>query len=177
MKKIILTLMLLFLMGCSLSNTPTKKVEAFFKKYQTLDKDVLTDLDSVLSTKVNFDENQKEEYRNIMKKHYQNLVYEIKDEKLDGDEAIVTVEITVTDFNKVFDEASEYLISHPDEFNDENGNYDISKYIDYQINRLKETKEKTKYTLDIPLTMINDEWTVNKLDNDTLNKINGIYNY
>lgn len=177
MKKIILTLMLLFLMGCSLSNTPTKKVEAFFKKYQTLDKDVLTDLDSVLSTKLNFNENQKEEYRNIMKKHYQNLVYEIKDEKLDGDEAIVTVEITVTDFNKVFDETSEYLISHPDEFNDENGNYDISKYIDYQINKLKETKAKTKYTLDIPLTMINDEWTVNKLDNDTLNKINGIYNY
>ena len=69
MKKIILTLMLLFLMGCSLSNTPTKKVETFFKKYQTLDKAVLTDLDSVLSTKLNFNENQKEEYRNIMKKH------------------------------------------------------------------------------------------------------------
>lgn len=178
MKKIFLATLMFLLVGCgNLSNTPTKQVEDFLKKYQSLDNAVLTDLDDVIAAETTFNDDQKNKYRDIMKKHYQNLTYEIKDETLDGDEAIVTVEITVTDFNKVLDETSQYLISHPEEFNDDNGDYDIVKYNNYRLDRLKEANEKVKYTIAIPVTKVNNEWTVNKLNNTTLDKINGIYNY
>ena len=73
MKKIfIIMISLLILTGCSLKdidNTPTKQVEAFFNNYQTLDKKVLDDLDVVIARQTNYTKEQKEKYRNILKKH------------------------------------------------------------------------------------------------------------
>lgn len=178
MKKILFILSILLLVGCKdLSNTPTKQTEAFFKKYQSLDNAVLSDLNDVLANDTTMNESQKEQYRDIMKKHYQNLVYEVKDATENGDEAIVVVEITVTDFNKVLDEASSYLLQNPNEFNDEFGNYSVVKYNDYQISKLKEAKEKVKYTLNISLTKKDGKWQVDKQEQSTLDKINGTYNY
>jgi len=177
LKKLILVLLLLTI-GCeNLSNTPIRQVEATLKKYQTLDSDVIYNLDEVIQSDVSFTDEQKETYKDIMKKQYQNMVYEVKDEQINGDEAVVTVEITVVDFNKVLDEADSYLISNPDEFNDELGNYSILKYNDYRLNKLKDAKEKVKYTLDIYVDKLNNKWTVRQFSNDTLDKINGIYNY
>ena len=61
MKKVILGLLTaILLVGCTdLSNTPTKKVEAFLKKYQSLDHAVLTDLDGVIEQEGIFNEAQK----------------------------------------------------------------------------------------------------------------------
>ena len=44
-----------------------------------------------------------------MKKQYQNLTYTIKDEEIDGDTAIVKVEIEVYDFNKAMNEELGWL--------------------------------------------------------------------
>jgi len=177
LKKLILGLLLLTL-GCeNLSNTPIRQVEATLKKYQTLDYAVISDLDEVVNDEISFSEEQREEYRNIMKKHYQNLVYEIKDEEINGDDAIVTVEITVTDFNKVIDDANLYLYNNPNEFNDEEGNYMPSKFIDYRLEQLSNANEKVKYTLDIEVNKVNGNWVVKQFSDDTLDKINGIYNY
>jgi len=177
MKKVLFAVAALLLVGCELSNTPTRQVEALMKKYQTLDNSVLTDLDVVIKHDEHLEGEQEEKYRDIMKKHYQNLIYEIKDEVINGDEAVVKVEITVTDFNKVLDEANRYLVNNPKEFNDENGNYDAKKYMDYRLEQLKQAKDKVKYTLEIPVNKIDDNWKVSKLDDDTLKKINGVYNY
>ena len=51
MKKITLIIIaLLLLIGCkNTNNTPTSKVEEFFSSYQTLNKDVLNDLDNIVS--------------------------------------------------------------------------------------------------------------------------------
>ena len=178
MKKLVYILFLFLLVGCNdLSNTSTKKTEEFLKKYQSLDNSVLTDLDNVLNEDITLNENQKVMYKDIMKKHYQNLVYEIKDELIDGDEAVVTVEISVTDFKKVLDEANNYMNNNMEEFNDENGNYSVSKFNDYKLNKLKDAKDKVRYTLEISLTRVNDEWTVDTQDQMTYDKINGVYNY
>lgn len=179
MKKIILGLLsMVLLVGCTdLSNTPTKKVEAFLKKYQALDHNVLTDLDGVIAAEGIFNENQKKEYRDIMKKHYQNLTYDIKGETIDGDNAVVTVEITVTDFKKILEEANRYRDEHPEEFQDESGVRDASKFIDYRLKKMKEAKDSITYTLYISLTKTNDTWNLDKLDNTTYDKINGVYNY
>ena len=178
MKKLIGICLCILLCGCNdLSNTPTKKTEEFLKKYQALDNSVLTDLDNVLNSDNTLNENQKIMYKDIMKKHYQNLSYEIKNETIDGDEAIVTVEISVTDFKKVLDEANNYMNNNMEEFYDENGNYSISKFNDYKLNKLKDAKDKVRYTLEISLSKVNDEWQVNTQNQITYDKINGIFNY
>lgn len=176
MKKLVYILFLFLLVGCNdLSNTPTKKTEEFLKKYQTLDESVINDLENVVNES-DLNDEQKTIYIDIMKKQYQSLSYEVKDETLDGDEAITAVEISVIDFKKVLDEANEYLKNNEEEFYD-NGEYSVVKFNDYKLNKLKEAKDKVRYTIEIKLTKINDEWTVDHLSNETYDKINGVYNY
>lgn len=176
MKRLVYILFLFLLVGCNdLSNTPTKKTEEFLKKYQTLDESVITDLESVVNES-DLNDEQKAIYIDIMKKQYQNLSYEVKDETLNGDEAITAVEISVIDFKKVLDEANDYLKNNEEEFYD-NGEYSIVKFNDYKLNKLKQAKDKVRYTIEIKLTKINDKWTVDNLSNETYDKINGVYNY
>lgn len=176
MKKLVYILFLFLLVGCNdLSNTPTKKTEEFLKKYQTLDESVINDLENVVNES-DLNDEQKTIYIDIMKKQYQSLSYEVKDETLNGDEAITAVEISVIDFKKVLDEANDYLKNNEEEFYD-NGEYSIVKFNDYKLNKLKQAKDKVRYTIEIKLTKINDKWTVDNLSNETYDKINGVYNY
>ena len=75
MKKIIyaLILLLIVLCGCNtnLNNTPTRQAEIFLGKYQTLHQDVLTDLDNSIKNDNRLN-NYTDDYRKIMKKHYQD---------------------------------------------------------------------------------------------------------
>ena len=183
MKKIFYFLMLITLMtgcGCESSkmlNTPTKRVEMFFANYQTLDEDVLTQLNDVIDEDANMTDEQKEKYRDIMKKHYQNITYDVKDETINGDDATVTVEVEVTDYSKAMLEADTYLEEHSEEFNDESGNYDKSKFYDYRLEQMKDVKDKVKYTLEITLTKIDDEWIMDDITDIDEKKIHGVYNY
>lgn len=182
MKKryIVLSIMsLLFLVaGCTigkdLTNTPTKQVEMLLTKYQTLDKDVLNDLDKVVAEDENFDTKQREKYRSIMKKHYQDLVYTIKNETVNGDDAVVEVEIEVNNHADTLKKAEDYRKKNEKEFyKDEKFNAGL--YIDYKLKELEKDKEKVKYTLEIPVTKKDGKWQVNNLSNDDKQKINGIY--
>ena len=177
MKKILyIFLAVMLLTGCGeISNTPTKQVEGFFNQYQILDQDVLNDLDQIISKEEKFDATNKQKYRDVIKKQYKNLTYYVKEEKVDGDTATVTVEITVYDFASAMAEAEDYKNNHIEEFNDETGNFSGSKYIDYVIEQLDKTKERIKYTLDLGLTKIDDKWRLDGLDSDTEDKILGIY--
>jgi len=175
MKKIIALISLLFIFtACSLSdidNTPTKKVEALFNNYQTLDKLVLDDLDLIIAKQNNYTSEQKDKYRDILKKHYQDLTYEIKDETINGDKAEVIVEIEVTDFYKTIENSKKYLKENRDEFLDSKNNYDESKYIDYELKKLKDTKETVKYTLNLTLTKKDKEWVLDDLSDEDEEKI------
>ena len=89
MKKVLLvfSLILLFMTGCGTDmGTPTAKVEEFLGKYQKMDSEVLTQLDSVISTDEKMSDSQKNEYRGLMEKQYQNLSYKIKNEEMLKDE-------------------------------------------------------------------------------------------
>lgn len=177
MKKILYVfLSILLSTGCGeISNTPTKQVEGFFNKYQTLDQDVLDDLEQVISSEDKFDEINKEKYRDVIKKQYKDLIYYVKEERVDGDTAIVTVEITVYDFASTMSEAEDYKNNHISEFNDEAGVFSQNKYVDYVIKQLDKTKEKVKYTFDLNLTKIDNKWQLDGLDSDAEDKILGIY--
>lgn len=179
MKKFLLLIMpMLLLVGCdNVMNNPTKRVETFLNKYQTMDNEVLTQLDTTLNNDTTLTKEQKQTYRDIMKKQYQNLTYVIKDEEVDGDTATVKVEIEVYDFNKAMNDADSYLLQNQEEFIDENNEIDNEKFMDYKIKKMKDTKEKVKYTIDFTLTKNDNNWQLNNVDEITRQKIHGIYNY
>lgn len=184
MKKIAIFLIgIVLVTGCSCGNTkltmdtPTKKVEKFLSNYQTLNEDVLKQLDEAVDKETEFTEEQKKEYKELMKDHYKNLKYEIKDEVIDGDHATVTVEIEVTDYSKIMTDADSYLTEHPDEFNNTDGIYDVSLFTKYRLDRLKEANDTVKYTLDLTLTKVDDEWTLDTISDTDESKIHGMYVY
>lgn len=184
MKKIFgFAVALLLVTGCSCGNTkimkenPTKKVEKFFSNYQTLNVDVLKQLDEAVDKETDFTEEQKQEYKELMKNHYKNLKYEIKDEKINGDQATVTVEIEVTDYSKIMSDADNYLSQNPDKFNNEEGTYDISLFTKYRLDKLKDAKDKVKYTLDLTLTKVDNEWILDTISDVDESKIHGMYVY
>ena len=181
MKKILsLFIDCILLTGCEtgeLLNTPTKKVEMFLGNYQTLNSNVVEQLDDVIENETIFNDTQKETYRDIMKKHYKNLTYEIKDEKIYGDMATVTVEIEVTDYTKVMTEAEKYKTDNPNEFNNDEGIYDESLFTNYRLENLKNAKDRVKYTIDFTLTKNDDEWELDSLTEEQESKIHGLYSY
>lgn len=178
LSKLLLSLVLVVtLTGCgNMDNTPTKKVEAFFDKYQTLDSNVLNDLDLTIADDTSIDEASRSEYRDFMKKHYQDLEYKIKDEKIDGDKATVTTEVTVRDYSKVLGDADTYKETNAKEFNDETGNYSAGLFSKYRLTKLKDVTEKKTYTLEITLTKKDGEWIMDELSETDEQKINGLYN-
>ena len=161
--------------GCEMDNTPVKKVETLLTKYQTLDDEVLKDLNNTLKKDKSLSANMRKEYREFMKKHYRNLIYEIKDDKIDGDMAVVTVEITVQDYSDIASDATAYRINNEEEFLDENGNYKASLFTKYRLDRLKEAKDNVTYTIEFNLKKQNNEWVVENLSREDMSKINGLY--
>ena len=182
MKKILLTFVLsisLLISGCGekMNNTPTKQVEIFFMNYQTLNQDVIEDLDNVLNTDNSMTADQKKKYKDIMKNHYKNLSYDIKDERIDGEVAIVTVEIEVYDYSKILSSIDVYVTENEKEFLDAENNYDQEKFMDYRLSELEKAKEKVKYTLDLTLTKVDDKWQMDQLSSLDEDKVLGIYEY
>lgn len=177
-KKIILMVTILFLVvGCgNMMNTPTKKVEEFLSKYQTQDKSVLEQLDDVIKEAGNLVDDQKDTYRDLMKKQYQNLSYKIKDETEDGDNATVQVEIEVYDYGKAISEAETYLTTNREEFLDEDEKeIDSKKFLDYKIKQMKDVKDKVKYTINFTLTKVDDKWKLDDISDIDRQKLHGLY--
>jgi len=166
---------LILICGCYLS-TPTKEVESYFNKIQKDDEKIINDISNIID--FNFlTDIQKEEYKSILKKHYSKLEYKIKDEIVNANKAVVTVEIEILDYSKILNDIYLYKEVYEGEFLDSFGNYSESKFIDYKLSKLKEASDKVKYTLDIPLTKIDNKWYIDNLSTEYKEKINGIYNY
>ena len=178
MKKVILIVFTtILLVGCSLSNTPSRRVEELFKKYQTLDSGVVDNLELITESLPELKTSKhKESYTKIMKTQYSDLKYTIKDEEIDGDEAVVKVDISVYDYYKIQRDANEYLESHHDEFLKDDV-YDESMFLEYKLDKMKDDSDRVEYTLEIKLIKENDKWEVVEFDKDTLDKIHGTYNY
>jgi len=168
MKKILsIFIFLLLLVGCSLSNSPTSKVEELLSKYQTLDSDIQSGIDVVLESE-NLTNEQKNRYRNLIEKQYKNLSYQIKDEKIDGNVSIIIVEIEVMDYKKAINETTNLYIG--------NNNYTVEEYNNTKLNNLEKVKDKVIYTIEFEVKKDdNGNWKLSSLDNETIKKIQGMY--
>lgn len=172
-------LVLTNLTGCesNLMNTPTKRVETMLNNYITLNSEVLKDLDNTLLTDTTMTVEQKEEYKGIIKKLYQNMSYEIKDETIDGDLATVETEIEVYNYKKIIDDANTYLQNNQSEFLTTENTIDIEKFNDYKLKSLKNAKDKVKYTLNLTLKKVDDKWQLDDLTDTEISKLHGMYDY
>ena len=179
MKKIFLFLAVFLLVGCEkdLNNTPTKRVEVFLSNYQSISEEVEANIIKEVEEMPNLNDEEKDAYIDLWKRHYQGLTYEIKDEMVDGDDAIVTAEIEVYDYSKTILDISEYLANMPEFFQDELGNHSYTKYNDYRIEALKGVTEKVKYTIEFNLKKINKKWILQDLTEEDNLKMSGMYNY
>ena len=164
-KKILLFIMpLLLLVGCELGNTPTSTVENLLTKYQKLDSDIDSGIDSILVEQNMLDE-QKERYRALIEKQYKNLSYEVKEELIDGNNATVLVEIEVIDYKRAIND----LVF-------DNSIYTKETYDNEKFTRLENANDKITYTIEFNLSKDNDDkWRLNALNNEEIKKIQGMY--
>lgn len=178
MKKLILSLVIgiLFITGCNMDmNSPTKRIEEFFLKYQQLDSDVVTKLDNVVSNDNEMDDEQKKEYITLMKKQYQNMSYKIKDEKEKGNTITVYTEIEVYDYRSAIDNSNSYFENNKDKFRKDDGKIDNKKFIDYKINEMKKVNDRVKYDVVFNLTKVNNNYILDDIDNNMIEKLHGLY--
>lgn len=168
MKKIIsIFIFLLLLVGCSLSNTPTAQVEDLLSKYQMLDNDIKSGINDVVKAE-NLTSSQQERYRKIIEKQYKNLMYEVKDEEIDGNEAEITVEIEVMDYKKIVNEINSSYQG--------GSNFTVEEYNNAKLDALEKAKDKVTYTIEFEVTKDKDgNWKLTSLDNETIKKIQGMY--
>ena len=202
MKKILLPLMIIFLSACSLTmnESPRQKVSAFLDSYKNQDSTFLSQLEETISNEFTNDD-YRQRYKTLMTNQYKNMAYEIKDEQIEGDNAVVEVEITVYDYASAIRNANDYLNSNPDEFkvsnptidmedaNDEttkdkeddtlnssNKDYDEDKFMEYKLSQMENVTDTIKYTIEFTLTKTDGKWKIDSLSNADIEKLHGIYN-
>ena len=176
------TILLIFIMvfgisGCSIQkNTAKASIEQYFNNYNELSNDVINDLNVVVEQE-NLTVSQKELYKQVLKRQYQNLKYNIIDEYYNGNISKVSVNIEVYDLFKAQKQAGEYLKRNIYNFYDAKGNYDNNKYIDYKFNLMNTINDRVQYNLEINLIRERDTWIIKEITSEDLEKIHGIYNY
>ena len=176
MKKILSVLILLLLVcGCG-NNTARGSVDSYLKKYRTLDSEVLVDLEELIE-KENLTEDQQEKYRDVLKKQYKDLTYEIVEEEYDEEVSYVSVKITVYDLYKAQSDSAIYLENNMNEFTNEAGEYDVNKYIVYKLDKMKDMTDRIDYLVIFTVTKEDDKYIVEQPTENDLKKIHGIYNY
>lgn len=169
-----LLLLAFLLTGCSVTK-PKEKVEDFLNNYINQDEEVISELDNYLN-KQDLTKEQKKRYKKIIQNEYATLNYKIKHETINEDVANYEVEITVIDLYSASKEAENDLLDNPLDFYVD-GSYSSKKFIDYKLDIMENTKDRVTYTISIELEKKEDGWHIKDLDEDTLEKIHGIYNY
>ena len=189
-------ILLLVIGGCSNNmSTPTNKVEEFLGKYQSMDEDVLKQLDQVIKDDDTMNDDQKDKYKALMEKQYQNLSYKIENEDIQGDSATVDVEIEVLDYATTASKAQEYYNEHKEEieekYNDKKEDNDNSledagddvlqaveesvAYINYKLEELETANDTVTYNMTFYLTKEDGEWILQDISDLDRKKLHGLY--
>ena len=197
MKKILIALMVILLSACTLGAavTPKQKVSEFLDKYKNQNEDIISQLEETIENDIT-NTDYKDRYKTLMTNQYKNMEYDIKEEIVEEDNAVVEVEVTVYDYASAIRNANQYLNDNPDEFakkmeenaddetsedNETTGDatttndYDEDKFMDYKITQMENVTDTVKYTIEFTLTKVNGEWQLDELSNSDIEKLHGIY--
>ena len=177
MKKIIIVLLIILtLFGCGLKNTPKDVVENYLDKYNTLDDNVLNDLQTSIANE-NLSQTNANTYKEILTRQYKDLKYEIKDESIDGNNALVTVKITVYDLYKSQKDSELYMNENINDFYDINNMFDNELYMKHKLSQMLKQDKTIDYEITFYLENIEQEWVLKEPNRDVIEKIHGLYNY
>ena len=189
-------ILLLVIVGCSNNmSTPTNKVEEFLGKYQSMDEDVLKQLDQVIKDDDTMNDDQKDKYKALMEKQYQNLSYKIENEDIEGNSATVDVEIEVLDYATTASKAQEYYNEHKEEIEEkykdkkedndnslEDAGDDVlqaveesAAYINYKLEELETANDTVTYDMTFYLTKEDGEWILQDISDLDRKKLHGLY--
>lgn len=178
MKKILLliTAVLIFTgCSCSLDDTnPEEAIDTFFEKYRNRDEEVISQLIDTITNEELLD-NQKDDYKSLMEKQYDQFAYVVQDIEINGNNAAATVELTVLDYKSAILKVEEELKNNPEKFNDESGNFSSEKYMDYKIEEMTNITNTTTHTIEITLAKEAGMWKVEQLSNEEISKLHGLY--
>ena len=125
----------------------------------------------------NMSQDNKSIYRDVLKKQYKDLKYDIVEETIDGDNAVVKVKVTVYDLYNSKVESENYMNEHQDEFLNEDSIFDEISYMKYRLEKMLDVKDTITHDISFNLTKVDNEWVINDIDRVTLEKIHGLYNY
>lgn len=117
MKKVFIGFLIVFLSACSLAVTSTPKqiVSEFLDKYKNQDNVVMNQLEDTINSEYS-NEDYRNRYKTLMINQYKNMEYEIKDEIIEDDNAVVEAQITVYDYASAIRNSNDYLNNNPKEF-------------------------------------------------------------
>ena len=174
MRKYYIIIFLFLLCSCTI-NSPTIVVEDYLNYYQNLNDEILLNVDKIVDEEKGYNGNQKEIYKKILRRQYSNLKYHVIDENIKKDTAYVRVEIEVYNFYYVEKIVKEHLKNNIEDFYNENNVYDISKYIDYKLDKYLNNKIRIKYEIEFKLYKDDNGWNIEYINEDILKKIHGIY--
>lgn len=178
MKKFILLICMLFIItGCQNENTAKDVVEDYLVSYQDLEYQVLVDMEEVISKESDFTDDQKNVYRDILKKQYSDLTFNVLNEKYNKNEASVVVEISVYDYYKAEKNAILYQEENLQKFYDDENNYSLETYLNYKLSAFQSTLERVDHKLEFNLIKEDGIWKLKNVSNEVLEKIHGIYDY
>ncbi len=178
MKKIfIICSVILMLFGCSSSSKPSATVENYLKAYKDMSteqmnkyrmKQVEDDISAVVD-----EENHLYE---LLSDLLTNLDYKLSNEKIDGDNATVDIEVSTYDLqllianvvNEYFTEAYSLVLAGATNEMLE------AKMIDIFAKQTKELERTKKYKATIKLTKIDSAWRINDEETDNIAFLNAI---
>ena len=178
MKKSVFLIIILSLIltGCkNITNTPSAKVENFMEKYQNMDSSILNKLDSIITSRNDLTNEQKNKYKTLMEKQYQNLSYTIKDENIMGNNANVVIEVETYDYRNALNKSEEYFDSNKDKFKKDDGKVDLAKYWDYKIEEMTKVNDKIRNEIIFTLHKEKDNWILNDISDTDREKIHGLF--
>lgn len=173
MKKLLIILVTIFLCGC-VAFKARDAVINYLDKYINNDAAILEKLDELVQ-KEKMNELSSVKYKEVMKRQYRDLKYEILEEEYNGDEAMVKTNINVYNYLFAQKNALEYKESHKNEFLDENNVYDSKKFLDYKLDEMQKTNERIDYVIDFKVVKKDNKWILENISTDVLEKIHGIY--
>jgi len=174
----LISLIIIFLtMGCmGMASSPSSKVEELLRRYQNHSEGVIIELGDFLDS-LNLDPETRDDYHSIYLRQYQDMEFEIKNETIDGDRAVVTVAIKVYDYYRAEININNFIMNNPNEFMDDDGNFSPYLAFRHRIDELLRVNDRVEYNVDFTITLINDEWVIDTLTEEQLEKIHGTFAY
>ena len=154
------------------SNSIEGLTKAYMKKYQTLDKEVVSKIKYEFDDKLTPE--QKQKYRSIIENQYEELKYEIVEVKESGVTGEVVIRFTVYDLASAMEQANSYIAVYGDKFK-KDGKFDEYAAIDYKLEMLDEVETKVDYTITFNFYKEDGTWTMDEVVESDLKKIRGTF--